>query len=121
MERAAARRAAPRPRASALCGRASWHRLKIETPPVSTASSLFPRALHESRMSAEPAAGGRRSRLPSILRLVSRSTKPGYKAFISYSHAADSQLARLTHTALTSFAKPLKQRRALRIYLDKTS
>jgi WD40 repeat protein len=44
-----------------------------------------------------------------------------YKAFISYSHAADGQLAPAVQAALQSFAKPWYRLRALRIFRDKTS
>lgn len=44
-----------------------------------------------------------------------------YDAFISYSHAADVQLAPALRSALQRFAKPWYRRRALHIFLDQTS
>jgi len=44
-----------------------------------------------------------------------------YKAFISYSHAADKRMAPAIQSALNRFAKPWYRRRALRIYRDKTN
>jgi hypothetical protein len=44
-----------------------------------------------------------------------------YKAFISYSHAADGQLAPTLQSALHRFAKPFYKLRALRVFRDKTS
>lgn len=44
-----------------------------------------------------------------------------YKAFISYSHAADGKLAPALQSALQSFAKPWYKLRALRIFRDKTT
>ena len=44
-----------------------------------------------------------------------------YKAFISYSHAADGTLAPSLQTALQRFAKRWNQIRAFRIFRDKTS
>jgi WD40 repeat protein len=44
-----------------------------------------------------------------------------YKAFISYSHAADDRLAQLLQSALHRFAKPWYRRRALRVFRDKSS
>jgi hypothetical protein len=44
-----------------------------------------------------------------------------YKAFISYSHAADGQLAPALQSALHRFAKPLFKMRALKVFRDKTS
>src|ERR1051326_6779259 len=43
-----------------------------------------------------------------------------YKAFISYSHAADGKLAPALQTGLERFAKPWYRLRALRIFRDKT-
>jgi WD40 repeat protein len=45
----------------------------------------------------------------------------GYDAFISYSHAADGALAPAVQHGLQALAKPLYQRKALRIFRDKTS
>jgi hypothetical protein len=42
-------------------------------------------------------------------------------AFISYSHAADGRLAARLQQALHGFAKPWYQRRALRVFRDRTS
>jgi hypothetical protein len=44
-----------------------------------------------------------------------------YKAFISYSHAADGQLAPTLQSALQRFAKPFYRLRAMRIFRDETS
>ena len=44
-----------------------------------------------------------------------------YKAFISYSHAADDRLAPALQSALHSFAKPWYRLRAIRVFRDKTS
>lgn len=43
-----------------------------------------------------------------------------YKAFISYSHAADGRLAPALQTALERFAKPWYRRRAIRVFRDST-
>ena len=43
-----------------------------------------------------------------------------YKAFISYSHAADDRLAPSLQEGLHKFAKPWYQRRALRVFRDDT-
>ena len=43
-----------------------------------------------------------------------------YKAFLSYSHAADGQLAAFLQTALQSFAKPWYHRRSIRVFRDTT-
>lgn len=45
----------------------------------------------------------------------------GYDAFISYSHAADGQLAPRVQSALHRFAKPLLSLRALHVFRDQTS
>ena len=44
-----------------------------------------------------------------------------YKAFISYSHAADGELAPALQSALHRFAKPWYRMRAIRVFRDKTS
>ncbi len=44
-----------------------------------------------------------------------------YKAFISYSHDADGELASKLHSSLHSFAKPWYRLRAIRVFRDKTS
>ena len=44
-----------------------------------------------------------------------------YKAFISYSHAADGKLAPALQSALHHFAKPWYRLRAIRTFRDKTS
>ena len=44
-----------------------------------------------------------------------------YDAFLSYSHAADGQLAPALQAGLQSLAKPWYRRRALRVFRDKTS
>ena len=44
-----------------------------------------------------------------------------YKAFISYSHAADGQLAPALQHALQQFARPWLQRRVIDIFRDQTS
>ena len=46
---------------------------------------------------------------------------PGYDAFISYSHAADAQLAPALQRALQRFAKPWWRLRALTLFRDETS
>jgi hypothetical protein len=43
-----------------------------------------------------------------------------YKAFISYSHSADNQLAPALRTALHGFAKPWYRLRAMRVFRDET-
>jgi WD40 repeat protein len=45
----------------------------------------------------------------------------GYKAFLSYSHAADGALAPRLQSSLHQFAKPWHQLRAIRIFRDRTS
>src|SRR5262249_52961545 len=45
----------------------------------------------------------------------------GYDAFISYSHAADGSLAPALQDGLQMLAKPLYQRKALRIFRDQTN
>jgi WD40 repeat protein len=45
----------------------------------------------------------------------------GYDAFISYSHAADGQLAPALQAGLQALGKPWYRRRALRVFRDKTS
>ena len=44
-----------------------------------------------------------------------------YKAFVSYSHAADGKLAPTLQAALERFAKPWNQMRAMRVFVDKAS
>jgi len=44
-----------------------------------------------------------------------------YKAFISYSHAADGQLAPTLQSALHRFAKPFYKLRAVRVFRDKSN
>ena len=44
-----------------------------------------------------------------------------YNAFISYSHAADDQLAPSLQAALHKLARPWNRMRALRVFRDKTS
>ena len=51
---------------------------------------------------------------------MSDSTKHRYKAFISYSHAADGKLAPALQTGLERYAKPWYRLRALRTFRDKT-
>lgn len=46
---------------------------------------------------------------------------PKYKAFMSYSHAADGKLVRALHSALYQFAKPWYRRRAIGVFRDETS
>jgi hypothetical protein len=45
----------------------------------------------------------------------------GYKAFISYSHLADSALAPALQTALERFAKPWYEKRTFRVFRDTTN
>jgi TIR domain len=49
-----------------------------------------------------------------------RQPKYRYKAFISYSHAADGRLAPTLHSALHRFRKPWYQMRRMRVFRDKT-
>jgi len=44
-----------------------------------------------------------------------------YRAFISYSHAADGRLGPALQSALGRFAKPWNQLRAMRVFIDKAS
>lgn len=44
-----------------------------------------------------------------------------YKAFISYSHAVDGQLAPMLQSALHNFAKPWYRLRAIRLFRDRTN
>src|SRR5215813_5145791 len=44
-----------------------------------------------------------------------------YKAFISYSNAADGKLAPALQSALQQFAKPWYRLRAMRVFRDQTS
>ena len=44
-----------------------------------------------------------------------------YKAFMSYSHAADGKLAPMLQSALHQFTKPWYRLRAMRVFRDKTS
>src|SRR5215211_6156050 len=44
-----------------------------------------------------------------------------YDAFVSYSHAADGQLAPALQAGLQSLGKPWYRRRVLRVFRDKTS
>lgn len=64
-------------------------------------------------MSAESRESGSRS-------AAADSTGPDYDAFISYSHAADGQLAPALQDGLQRFAKPWRKRRALRVFRDDT-
>jgi len=51
----------------------------------------------------------------------SRAGNASYKAFLSYSHAADDKLAPAIQTALHRFARPWYKIRAIRVFRDKTS
>ncbi|HEY6489462.1 MAG TPA: TIR domain-containing protein [Terracidiphilus sp.] len=44
-----------------------------------------------------------------------------YRAFVSYSHASDAQLAASLQSSLSRFAKPWYRLRTMRVFLDKTS
>ena len=44
-----------------------------------------------------------------------------YKAFMSYSHAADGELAPSLQSALQVFLKPFYRRRAIRVFRDETN
>ena len=44
-----------------------------------------------------------------------------YKGFVSYSHAADGQLAPVLQSALHRFAKPWYRLRALHVFRDETN
>lgn len=48
-------------------------------------------------------------------------SRVSYDAFVSYSHAADGQLAPALQAGLQSLGKPWYRRRVLRIFRDKTS
>jgi WD40 repeat protein len=50
-----------------------------------------------------------------------QSVGGGYDAFISYTHAADGALAPAVQHGLETLAKPIYQRRALRVFRDQTS
>jgi WD40 repeat protein len=50
-----------------------------------------------------------------------RPAERGYDAFISYSHEADGTLAPAIQHGLQTLAKPLAQRRVLRVFRDQTS
>jgi WD40 repeat protein len=52
--------------------------------------------------------------------MTSPSGSPRYKAFISYSHAADGKLAPALQVGLERFAKPWYRRRVFRVFRDKT-
>ena len=58
--------------------------------------------------------------MTAIVSYLGRKHVPDYNAFISYSHAADEQLAQALQTALQRFAKPWIRRRALRVFRDDT-
>ena len=47
-------------------------------------------------------------------------TTAGYRAFLSYSHAADNDLAAFLQSGLQRFAKPWYRRRAIRVFRDTT-
>src|SRR5262249_22488829 len=53
--------------------------------------------------------------------LQRRPSLMSYRAFISYSHAADGKLAPSLQSALHRFAKPFYRLRAIRVFRDKTS
>jgi WD40 repeat protein len=65
--------------------------------------------------------------IPVVTRLVGepptgrQSVGGEYDAFISYSHAADGTLAPAVQQGLEMLAKPIYQRRALRVFRDQTS
>src|SRR5215469_12588808 len=50
----------------------------------------------------------------------SATTDYKYKAFISYSHAADQKLASALQSALQSFARPYYLSKAMLVFRDKT-
>src|SRR5215510_12479873 len=52
--------------------------------------------------------------------LMTTSTTRKYRAFISYSHAADDRLAPALQSGLHRFAKPWYRLRAMRVFRDKT-
>jgi WD40 repeat protein len=60
----------------------------------------------------------RRSQAP---RQPASSGSTDYDAFVSYSHAADGQLAPALQAGLRSLSKPWYRRRVLRVFRDKTS
>jgi WD40 repeat protein len=52
--------------------------------------------------------------------MTAHSAAPRYKAFVSYSHAADGKLAPALQAGLERFAKPWYRMRAFRVFRDKT-
>jgi MTH538 TIR-like domain (DUF1863) len=58
---------------------------------------------------------------PQPPRQTLSTTSTGYDAFVSYSHAADGQLAPALQAGLQSLGKPWYRRRVLRVFRDKTS
>ena len=59
-------------------------------------------------------------RSSSVVGVISPA-RPLYKAFVSYSHAADAALASALQAALQGFAKPLYKLRAMRLFRDEAS
>ncbi|HEY6888104.1 MAG TPA: TIR domain-containing protein [Solirubrobacter sp.] len=55
------------------------------------------------------------------LRLRARHRRAGYDAFISYSHAADNELAAVLQRSLHGFARPWYRLRAMRVFRDVTN
>src|SRR5215211_5499578 len=56
----------------------------------------------------------------NVLRRRQRRSSSSYDAFISYSHAADGQLAPALQAGLQRLAKPWYRLRALRVFRDDT-
>ncbi len=63
----------------------------------------------------------RKAGSPKREALSSPTTEFTYKAFISYSHAADGKLAPAVQTGLHRFAKPWYRLRAMRVFRDETT
>ncbi|HEX9937163.1 MAG TPA: hypothetical protein VGB15_08565, partial [Longimicrobium sp.] len=57
---------------------------------------------------------------PVSRRAIRRASEGAYDAFISYSHAADGQLAPRLEEGLERLAKPLLRPRALNVFRDAT-
>src|SRR6266545_187527 len=85
----------------------------LEPSAEDTVAAVPEQAHHEAMPSATKRADRPASSPPSPGR--------GYDAFISYSHAADGTLAPAVQRGLEALAKPLYQRKALRVFRDKTS
>src|SRR5712692_3776291 len=94
----------------------TWGRLRhTQTPPIRTL--CWPRGSNRWSRRNTPSGPPRNSR--------KANPRPGevmlYKAFISYSHAADSRLAPALESALHQLARPWYKVRALRVFRDQTN